>query len=550
MNGSWLVLLPPLIVIILAAPTQRIASSLLVGIFSALLILHNFSLTKAVPATFQHIFKTTELGTITSWQTFWSTYYLFICLFLLLLGIIITMLRYSGGAYAYGNFVMRYLKTAKHAQMSSLFLSLFFFVDDYFQCLMVGSVMQTVTDRFKVARTKLALLVNSMGAPLAVIAPVSSWAAQITMQLRQAGVSHKAQSETLILDNPFSLYLTAIPFLFYSLIIILSLWFVVTRNLSFGIIRKHEKIAQETGNLFAGKSPVTRRTKELSDQAIAQSSMLDFLVPIITLFGSVIINILYFGNHTFFGGPNTIVTALQTANTAAALFNSAVITLVVGCLFLLARKTLTLSQLPHICIEGLQVMGPSVAILILIWTLSNLLRYDLGTGNYLASLLLGHLNVHLLPVMFFLVAMFTASSIGSAWGSIGLLIPIALPMTVSLLHLQVPVTLDLAPIIYPLLGAIISGSVTGNHLSPISDTMLMSSTSAGAHHIDLVKTQYSFSIPTIFSTAIAFLVSGILAYKLSVPVNALICLCVGLSLNIAILSILHIRAHSKSANMS
>ncbi len=542
MQNTWMVLVPPLLVVILAATTRRVFVSLLTGIFSALLVAHDFSLTKVLPDMVKRIWHTTELGTITSWQAFWNTWYLFICLFLILLGIVITMLQHSGGAYAYGNVVSSRLKNKRQAEASSLLLSLFFFIDDYFSCLTVGSVMQPITDRFKIPRVKLGLLVNAMGAPLVVLLPFSSWAAEIIMQIRQSGISAIARTGTLVVADPFYVYMNVIPFMFYSFIAILSIWFIVYKQISFGLYDKHARVAEQTGNLFAGKMPVAKRTKDLSEEQIKRSSILDFLIPIGTLFVSAMIAILYFGDWQCFGGGNSLMVALQNSKIAAALFVGSVITLLVSTPYLVSRKKLLPGQLPGIFWEGIMLLGPSVGVLILIWTLSGLLRTDLATGQYLASLLIGKINIAYLPLMFFVVAIITSSTMGSAWGTIGIHIPIAVPMLASLLHLQAPVFVASVPVLFPLLGAIVSGAVIGNHLSPISDTMLMSSTSSGSYHIDLVKTQFSFTLPCIIASAVAFLIAGFLASHVSIYVNMLVSLSAGILLSGFIFLFLHARA--------
>lgn len=536
MTSTWIVLVPPIIVVLLAASTRRIVLSLLTGIFLGVLIVHNFSITLAVPAMVSKIWLTTELGTVTSWKAFLSTWYLLICLFLLLLGILITLISSVGGAYAYADFVSRYLKKAQHAECASLILSLFFFIDDYFSCLTVGSVMRTVTDRFNIPRVKIAFLVNAMGAPLAVLIPLSSWVAEIIMQLRVSGVSSTVGNGTIVISDPFSVYSSVIPFLFYAIITLVSLWFVVLKRISFGVLKKHENVAQESGNLFAGKLAVARRKPELDEEAIKRSSLIDFIFPLGLLVILAFLGILYFGEFSYFGGSRSFVQALQNANTAAALFSSALITVIVTVGFFLYRAKMRIWHIYEVFKEGIGLMGPSVFILILIWTLSNLLKSDLGTGKYLASLLIGAIPISLLPALFFLVGVLTSSSMGSAWGAIGILIPIGIPMLVNLSHFPVPVEVHLLPVIFPLIGAIVSGALVGNHLSPISDTMLMSSASAGAYHIDLVRAQFDFTVPTIISTTLAFVVSGLLAtVQVSFFLNILVSWMIGIGCNMLIL---------------
>ncbi len=493
MQTGWLVLTPALLVVFLALMTRRIVFSLLSGITLAALILHNFQVMPAVSTVASRIWSSTELGYLTSWHAFFSAWYLFICLFLIVLGIMISMINQAGGAYAYGNFIAARLKSQKNVECSCLLLSLLFFVDDYFSSLTVGSVMQPITDQFKIPRVKLALLISTVAAPLAVLFPISSWSADIVMQLRQSGISSvDGQAGVLISADPFSLYLSVIPFLFYSIITIVCIWFVVIRRLSFGLLKKHESAAQKTGNLFAGKIAVVKRMSEVVPHAAGQAHVMDFLLPIVLLFGGVIAGIAVLG----FG------------KVPIALFLGSLVATLVSGVYLFLNKRLKSSQIIPIISEGAQMMLPSIMVLVLIWTLSSLLKNDLASGQYLADLLIGHIDTAFFPVVFFYIATLISAMMGSAWGTIGILIAIAVPMLVSFAGIVVPASLDQLPMLAPMIASIISGAVAGNHLSPIADIMLMSATSAGAYHLDLVKAQMTFAVPMLISTGISFAIVG------------------------------------------
>lgn len=505
---SWLVLLPPLIVIGLAILTRKISWSIFAGIMAGLLILHDYSLPAALQDFLCRLWQTAEIDLVRTCD-FNSIWYLYICLFLLTLTVIITMIGHSGGAHAYGNFVMKYLKRGKQAEKASLLLSFFFCVDDYFGSLTTGSVMQPVTDRFKIARVKLALLVNGMAAPLVVVFPISSWVAEIMMQLRQSGVGLKGDSGVLLLADLLPFYTTVIPFIFYAFLAIAALWILVITGNSFGLLAKHEEVACRTGNLFAGKMPLNRRFIEVPPHILASASLIDFILPISLLFISVFVGILYFGEWVTFGGQHSFILALQKSNVAAALFAGSAFTFFCSTLFLLARQKLRATQIPTILGEGIAIMLPSIITLVLIWTLSSMLKGDLATGKYLASILVGSVKLAYLPALFFLLTALTASTMGSAWGALGIYISIAVPMLVTLSGVAIPTETSQLPLILPLIGGIISGAVIGNHLSPISDTMLMSSSSSGAYHIDLVRVQCTFTLPIIISATASFLFAGI-----------------------------------------
>ncbi len=525
MQYEFLVLLPPLIVIILAAITKNVRVSVGVAILFSGLVVNDFSLSGAMQTIVLRFWEVTELSSLSSWATFQEASYLPICIFLLLLGVLIELIQQSGGAYAYGSFIIDKLKSAKNAQRASLLLSLIFAMDDYFSSLTVGAVMRPVTDQFRIARVKLALLVNALASPLAVLFPLSSWVGQIIGSLRQAGISMVDTPQTLIIQNPFSLYLSAIPFLFYPLLVFVSIWFLVNRGLSFGLLAKHESIAAKTGNLFAGKVSVTRQPRKgLNNRSLA--SVWDFLLPIFLLVFSVIWFV-WNGATIFF-----------------SLFKGSLVAVVISILFLSIRGCITPRDVPHIIKQGVLLMASSVMVVVLIWTLSTLLQKDLQTGTYLASFVEGRLPVVVLPVLFFVAAVLISASMGSAWGTIGTLMPIAVPMVVSLSGVTTPVAPGHVLLLLPLVGAVISGAVSGNHLSPISDVMFMSATSAGCYHLDLVKIMVSFAIPVVIATTCSFFIVGfLLAAGYGIGITVLASLALGALINFLILSTLHWMNH-------
>ena len=280
MINSWFVILPPLIVIIFATITRRVRPALITGIVSAALIVCDFNIISSIRLIATRFIEKTEITQLTSWSSIGTCYYLFMLAFLFIMGILITIMQRSGAAHAYGNFVMKRITSATGAERSSLMLSTLLFIDDYFPCLTIGAVMQPVTDLFKVPRAKLAVLVSFIAAPLAIIAPLSTWVAFILTQLRSSGISTHITASTLVAADPFTVYLHSIPYMLYVPIVIFSLWYMVSRHLSYGIIAQHEQIAQTTGNLFGGKPPLTKQSPEKQPT----STLVDFLFPIILLF--------------------------------------------------------------------------------------------------------------------------------------------------------------------------------------------------------------------------------------------------------------------------
>ncbi len=510
MSYNWLVVIPPLIVLALGFLTQRVLLSLIGGIVTASLIAAKGSLLAGFTLAIRYLWENLELANYTSWHHITTSQNSFIALFLCMLGIIVLLVQYSGGAHAYGSFVRNKLKNTRSAEIATLLLSSLIFVDDYFSTLTCGSVMRPLTDRFNVPRVKLAFLVNAMAAPLVILAPISSWVAAIIGFLGENGVSIINTPGTIILADPFIVYSRILPFIFYSVIMISATWFIVLKRISFGLIGNHEHIAQTTANLF-GESTTATSSDANTLPSQVHTSLIDFLIPIITLFCSILGAIQYTGDSWIFGGANTIINAFRSANPYQGLVIAGIITLTITILFYLLRSKITSHQLPYIIYEGIQMMLPAIIMLMLAWTLGDILRVDLKTGVYLANLMKSVASITLLPVIFFVLSTITSMAIGTSWGAAALMFSIAIPMVVSTLGLNPPVTLDNVLMLLPVLGAVLAGAVAGNHLSPIADTTIMSSTSTGARHNDLIQGQVTYALPIYFATCCAFLATGFLA---------------------------------------
>lgn len=543
MTQSWLVILPSLIVIALATITRRVRPALVAGIISAALIACDFNIFSAIHLIGVRFLEKTELMQLTSWRGIESCYYLYILAFLFIIGILTTIIQQSGATHAYSDFVMKRITTARGAEQSSLLLSMLLFIDDYFPCLTVGAIMQPVTDRFKVPRAKLAVLVSFMAAPLSIIAPLSTWVAFILTQLRSAGVSTQITSSTLVAAEPFAVYIRSIPYMLYVPVVIFSLWYLVSRRLSYGIIAQQENIAQATGNLFGGKTPILRKSSNMPTAQV--STLIDFLFPITLLFASIFGSILYLGGWTVFGGQNTLFESINGDVIPAAFFYGGLFTVIATLVFFIMRSRLSFKALQGIITEGISSQASTALTLLFIWTLSVMLYKDLQTGNYLAGILSGYMNLQLLPLIFFLLAATIAMLMSTAWGTMTMLIPLGLGMLPSLLGVNTPLDLTTSPLLFALIGAIVSGSVVGNHVSPIADVMLMTATTSGAYHLDVVKTQISLSLPTLFSASCAFGILGILIQHYSSSLSTVLSILGGLIINIITLNVLAWRSNKR-----
>ena len=536
---SFLSITPPLLVLVLGCWTRNVILSLAAGIILAVLVAANFSLLPAMELLYSYLWSNFEFDKFFSIQQFWSTWNLFICIFLLILGIFVCLLQHSGGAYAYASFAKKYINNRKNAETSSLILSILLFVDDYFSNLTVGSVMYPLTDTQKIPRAKLAFLVGSMSAPLTILSPVSSWAAAILGLLRDNGISQTLMSgTTTILAKPLTAYFYLLPFLFYSFILILSVWYIVRMRISFGLMKKHEELAISTGNLFGGRTYYSKKKSSFEPNP-RHTTLSDFFISVLILLVSIFGGILYSGKWSCLFGHNDLITAFQNSSAATALFLGGNIALIVCTLFLLIRGRIELKAVPKIYWHGIKLMLSAVIVLLLAWTLGDILRSQgLQTGKFLANILVGTVDITLLPALLFITAVAIAFSIGSAWGTNAILFPIAIQMIPSILHINTIPTLTEIPIFLPAFGAILSGSVAGNHMSPISDTTIMSSASTKITVIDRVNTQFSYALPIIIFAAMGFMLSAKLIH-LGILVATIIPIIISTFASILTLQLLH-----------
>lgn len=532
---SLVSLFPPLLVLILGYLTHRVILALSAGIILAALIANNFALINTIKLVSQLV-----------WGNLWQTSNLCLFIFLLALGIFVTMLQHSGGAYAYGIFAKRKIKNAKSAETASLILSTGLFADDYLSSLTVGSVMYPLTDTQNVPRAKLAYLVDSMSAPLAILCPFSSWVAAIMGFLIENGINENITATTLILANPLTTFLGIIPFIFYSFVVIASIWFIVRCRISFGIMKRHEEIAKQTGNLFGGLESIAYND-QLIEHNPEHTTLLEFFLPIVVLLMSVLGGILYTGNWVMFGGQNSFMTACQNSSAAVGLFIGGNFTVLICTMFFMYRGRIRASKIPRVYSQGIKLMAPAILVLLLAWTLGDLLRVQLHTGEYLASLLSGSVNITFLPFIFYITATVISFTIGTSWGTAAMLFPIAIPLVLSMAHAPTHAALSQIPILFPVLGGLLSGCLAGNHVSPISDTTIMSSLSTRSRLTDHVCTQLQYAMPGIFSTGLAFLLSGLLLpYGLILAFT--VSLLAAIATNILILWILNDKVSQKTDN--
>lgn len=492
MNLTWVSLIPPFVVIGAIAVTRRLNVSLFMGIVSAILIV-----------TKGHIFSASFLLCERVIAHFSDMGNIYLYLSLIAISSLITLLTATGSAAACAQIIGRRMHTKRGVEASSILLSFLLSIDDYLSILTVGFVMRPLVDRLGVARAKLAYIVHSLSGPLAIIMPISTWAATILAQLDNAGINLDPTSK--ILADPFYVYIKTIPFIFYSLFTIVCVWFVVVRKITYGSMYQHEK------NTVERDEPLFEAAMQ---KEAKKHSLLELIMPIALLIGVVIVGILYAGSYHLFGGTNSFFEAFRQNNqTFLILFVAGCTAFISSTLLSLRKKIVTVRALPWVIWEGIVLIQAPIVMVILASILGSFLRLDLQTGSYVAYLLLGTVPLYFIPAMLFVTSLAITLTTGSAWGTFSLLIPITTQMIISFVPLESPVLLAHVPLLFPTLGALLSGASCGDHISPFSETTIMIGTSTGIEPLVHTRTQFILALPVVIGTFCAFVVAGLLCHS-------------------------------------
>lgn len=501
MLPSWIVIIPPLVVVFCALYTQNVIASFLIGVAFSALIATKGNVFDAFWLSGKRFLSSSGLNKLGSWPEFWGNWNLFIFLFLILLGSIIVLLQTVGASNIFARVMSKYVKNKYTAQKASLLLSFLFFIDDYFSVLTVGSVMRSLARLYGLNPIKLAFLVTAVATPLTILSPVSSWVGEVILQLKLVGVS----PGNGINADPYLVFLKAIPFILYALLMIMGAWYIVIRSISYGPMQKYDKTNEK---ISAAGHP---------NNAHSCSSLSDFLIPILSLIILVFIGFLYTGDYILFGGNNNLGQAIQNTVPHQALFAGGLLSLLISFFYFWMRCRITIFGMIQVIREGFFLMFPSILMLVCAWTFGALLRYDLHTGDYVASLFVLFIKITFLPVICFLFAALISCMIGSAWATIGIIVPIVVPMLQQLSHVSQGTSADAIPLLFPVVGAALSGAIMGTHVSLISDNPIMSSASTGANHYEHVKTMTWYVIPIALATAASYTLVGILIPHFSLP---------------------------------
>ncbi len=466
--GTALSLLPPVIAIVLALITKEVYSSLFIGILAGGLLSTQFSFNGTIDTVLND-------GIIASVEGSAGIF-----IFLVLLGVLVALLNKTGASAAFGNWAKKNIKTRVGAQLATFFFGVLIFIDDYFNCLTVGSVMQPVTDSHRVSRAKLSYIIDATAAPICMIAPISSWAAAVSEYAEGTGFSG------------LFLFIKAIPYNFYSLLTLVFIVAITLMKFDYGPMAIHEKNALEKGDLFTSGSE-----HEAVDSGIAnkKSRVFDLIIPIVVLIAVSVFGLVYVGG--IFDGAS-FVDAFANTDATVGLPWGGVITLVIVIIYLICRRVITFKEAMECIPEGFKAMVPAILILTFAGALKNMTS-ALGSDVFVEGVVKGSAEnlAAFLPAIIFLVACFIAFSTGTSWGTFGILIPIVVDVF--------PASSEL---LYIGMSACLAGAVCGDHISPISDTTIMSSAGARCDHINHVSTQIPYALTVAAVSFISYLIAA------------------------------------------
>ena len=481
-------LLPAIIAIGLALVTKEVYTSLFVGIVVGGLLYADFNFEK----TLTHVFSDGFVGALA------DGYNVGILIFLVILSILVVLMNKAGGSAAFGRWAAEHIKSRAGAQLAIIALGVLIFVDDYFNCLTVGSVMRPVSDKSRISRAKLAYLIDATAAPVCIIAPVSSWAAAVSSYVEDG--------------NGLYLFIKAIPFNFYAILTIAMMIFLAVTNLDYGPMARHEKNAREKGDVFSG---VKAMADAAGETANPKGKVLDLVLPIVVLIVACVTGMIYSGG--FFEGAG-FVEAFSDSDASVGLMLGSAVALVVTVIYYLLRRVIPFKEIAASIPEGFKSMVPAILILTFAWTLKAMTD-SLGAKQFVEALVKGSAGGFqaFLPAIVFLIAVGLSFATGTSWGTFGILIPITLGVF--------PLT---APLGVVCVSACMAGAVCGDHCSPISDTTIMASAGAQCDHVTHVSTQLPYAMTAAAASFIGYIFAGF------VP-NAAIALPVALAVMVGML---------------
>lgn len=496
--ATFWALVPPVVAIALALITKEVYSSLFVGILVGALFYSGFSF----EGTVTHIFQGGIISVLS------DEYNVGILVFLVILGAMVSLMNRAGGSAAFGRWAGQHIKTRVGAQLATVVLGVLIFIDDYFNCLTVGSVMRPVTDKHNVSRAKLAYLIDSTAAPVCIIAPISSWAAAVTGFVKG--------------EDGFSIFIQAIPYNFYALLTIVMMIAIVTMKVDYGPMKIHEDNAKKGDIYTTPDRPYENASTEVVNH---NGKVIDLVIPIISLIVCCVIGMIYTGG--FFSGTD-FVTAFSQSDASVGLVLGSFFGLIITIVLYMVRKVLSFSDCMSCIPEGFKAMVPAIMILTFAWTLKAMTD-SLGAAVYVEGLVKSSAGslMNFLPAIIFLIGCLLAFATGTSWGTFGILIPIVVQAFANDPKLMIIS-----------ISACMAGAVCGDHCSPISDTTIMASAGAQSNHVNHVSTQLPYAVTVAAVSFVTYIVAGFVQ-------SAWIALPFGIVLMLAVLFV--IKKRTKSA---
>ena len=473
--GTWWAILPPLIAIFLALITKEVYSSLFAGIVSGgvLYALKAEGVWGVFETAITHVMKDGFIGKVA------DAYNIGILIFLVLLGSLVAMMNKTGASAAFGRWAQTHIRSRVGAQIATIILGMLIFVDDYFNCLTVGSVMRPVTDAKMVSRAKLAYLIDATAAPICIIAPISSWAAAVAGFAKGAGA-----------ESGFSLFISAIPYNFYAILTIFAMFFMAFSKFDFGTMKRHEAVAKSG---LPDLGAIEDATEALAKND--RGSVMDLVVPVLVLIGSCLVGMIYSGGYFGADKPG-FVTAFSDSDASVGLVLGSIVALVFAVVFYMCRRVISFRDCMEAFPEGFKAMVPAIMILCCAWTLKGMTD-SLGAKVFISDIINGPASAlwNFLPAIIFVIAIILAFSTGTSWGTFGILIPIVLAAIPGSSMTIIAVS------------ACMAGAVCGDHCSPISDTTIMASAGAQCNHIVHVNTQLPYALTVAAVSFVAYLIA-------------------------------------------
>lgn len=474
MYATFWALIPPVVAIVLALVTKEVYFSLFLGIVAGALFYSNFNIEKTV----QNIFVGGIINELS------DPYNVGILIFLVILGIMVSLMNKVGGSAAYGRWASSKITSKRGALLSTFGLGALIFVDDYFNCLTVGSVMRPVTDKFKISRAKLAYIIDATAAPICIIAPISSWAAAV--------------SSSIETEDGLALFVKSIFYNYYALLTIAMIIIMAILKFDFGPMKIHEKNA-ENGDLFTTKDRPF--AEDMEDKNEKKGKVIDLILPVIVLVISCVCGMIYTGG--FFHGEANLIDAFANCDASLGLVYGSFIALVLTFFIYIPRKVISFKEFAESFVDGFKAMVPAILILTFAWTLGGMtskLGADVFVANFVEDSAEGLTSF--LPGIIFLIAGGLAFATGTSWGTFGILLPIV-----------VAVVNPGSEMMVILISACLAGAVLGDHISPISDTTIMASTGAQCNHINHVSTQLPYAITVAAVSFVCYIMAAFVQNK-------------------------------------